>query len=373
MPACASPARVSGSAPTGARAVHPAPVWIARSEHAPVEAVETAGAEDLRALLTDRFVPPAKPVYGVYRMRSGGRAQTGLVAAVPVLGAGQSLLRPHERTRTEREDELLARLERLRAETGPVSLAYRPDPLTRRLFASLTSPPATLGFVTDGVEHELWTIVDREAQAELTAAFGGLEALYVIDGHHRTVAAARCAQRQATAPDDPAATMLSVLFPADEVHPASFHRCVRSSLPADELLGALRERMSVRPAPAGDAHPPRRGVVSMWLEGRWHHLEHGVPDANDALVLQEEVLAGVLGITDPSLEERLRHVPPTVPPEELAGGCAGGGEVAFVLHPPGMSAIMAAADAGERLPPKSTWFAPKPRPGVIVRLREVGA
>ncbi|MGI8575615.1 MAG: DUF1015 domain-containing protein, partial [Egibacteraceae bacterium] len=173
-----------------------------------------------------------------------------------------------------------------------------------------------------------------------------------------------------TGPDHPAATILGVLFAADELRVESFHRCVRSALSADGLLRAVAKRMRVRPAPHGAVRPAHRGEMSMWLAGRWYRLEHGVADGTDALVLQQELLGPVLGITDPTTDERLRHVPPTVTPEELAGGCGDRGEVAFVLHPPDMDEIMAVADAGERLPPKSTWFAPKAAAGLVARLRE---
>lgn len=308
----------------------------------------------------------------LYRLRHGGRSQHGLVAAVPVIRAARGLLRPHERTRKELEDALLAELERDGSdrEPEPVSLAYRPQPSTRRLLARLTSPAPAGRFLAGAVEHELWIIHDVELGAQLTRAFAGLDALYILDGHHRAAAAMRFAQRHEPAPDDPAANLLGVLFPADELVVESFHRCVGSTLSAEHLLEAIAARVRVASAPPGAIRPARPGVIAMWLGGRWYLLEHGRPGGIDALMLQDMLLAPVFGVTDPTIDERLRHVPPTVAPEELAGGCGARGEVAFVLHPPRMDDVMAVADAGERLPPKSTWFAPKPAPGLLERVRE---
>ncbi|MBW3604019.1 MAG: DUF1015 family protein [Actinobacteria bacterium] len=318
------------------------------------------------------------PRFAWYRLAVGGHRQTGLIAEVAVRDYDAGRIVRHEHTRAEREEQLAIYQEVVAADASPVSLAYRADARMRDLRERTTAPPPHLRFVADdGVEHTLWTVHDPADIATLCDASTALERLYITDGHHRFAAAARVAAARRAAGGDgdaPEQWLLATLFPDDDLRILPFHRAVTRprGMAARHLLAELGSRGTV--TPLAEPQPPNRSwTFSVLLDGDWFRL--AVPAeavAADPLsqlevsVLQEQVLAPVLGVTEPRFDPRLSYV---------AGGtaaveahCRHTGAVGFMVRPTTMAQLMTVADADLVMPPKSTLFAPKLRAGIVLRV-----
>ena len=348
--------------------------------HAP--AVYARAASNLAAMVTAGVLArdPAPCLY-VYRLTMGAHVQTGLVGAASVAAYDAGRIKKHEFTRPVKEDDRVRQIEALNAQTGPVFLVYRSDPAIDGELARVAgAPPEVDVTARDGVRHEVWTIADAATVARLTAAFDRLPALYVADGHHRSAAAARvCAARRAANPattgDESYNYFLAVIFPHDQMQILDYNRLVRdlNGLGSADFLAVVGREFAVEPM-AGMVRPARSGEFGMYLDGRWYRLvidPARVPADDpvgrlDVSLLQDNLLAPVLGIGDPRRDERI----------DFVGGIRGLGElerrvdsgewrVAFALHPTGMEMLMAVADAGEVMPPKSTWFEPKLADGLV--------
>jgi uncharacterized protein (DUF1015 family) len=322
------------------------------------------------------------PRYYRYRLTMGGHVQTGLVAAASVAAYDADLIRKHEFTRPVKENDRVRQIDALNAQTGPVFLVYRADPAIDMLIAGDAAEPEPEVDVTaaDGVRHQLWPITDAERIAALTVAFGELGALYVADGHHRSAAASRvaAARRQASPRPDPAAPheyFLSVIFPHDQMQILPYNRVVRDlhGLGTDAFLARLAVPFSVTPS-AEPVDPERPGVFGMYLDGRWYRLQldpQRIPWDDpvgrlDVSLLQDNLIEPLLGIIDPRRDERIDFVGGI---RGLAGLTArvdsGEMRVAFSLHATRIGDLLAVADAGEVMPPKSTWFEPKLADGLV--------
>jgi uncharacterized protein (DUF1015 family) len=253
-----------------------------------------------------------------------------------------------------------------------VFLAHRPagavDDAVRRVCAAST--PLVDFIASDGVRHAVWK-ADAAAQADLTQAFAAIDALYIADGHHRAASAARARERF---PDsDEARCFLAVAFPSDQLRILPYHRVVRdlNGMSADRFVAELSRHVKV--APGGD-RPARQGEVSMYVAGRWHRLDlnAGAPaarllDTLDGNVLQERVLRPVLGIGDIRTDARIDFVGGARGTRVLEQRVDSGAmAVAFSMHPVSIDDLMRVSDAGEIMPPKSTWFEPKLRDGLLI-------
>ncbi len=313
------------------------------------------------------------PRYGVYRQRMAGREQTGVVAVVSVAAYDSGQVAVHEHTRPDKELDRVRHIAALEAQDEPVFL-LAPDAaaLTGALADGTGGRPAADFTARDGVEHTLWTVAAPDATAALTAAFAAQPRLYVADGHHRSAAASRVA---ATRPDDADAQwFLAVVFPYDQVHVMAYHRVVElGPRTVGELLGALPTDFEITLEPHA-VEPQRPHEAGLYADGQWYRLQlrpglargETLPDL-DVSVLQDRILAPLLGIADPRTDERLSFV----------GGIRGTGElerlvarsgsaVAFSLPPTPTADLLAVADAGQVMPPKSTWFEPKLASGLFV-------
>ena len=340
-------------------------------------AVYRAAADNLERLRRDApLVVEAAPALYLYRLQAAGHEQTGLAACYSLDEYDRGAIRRHERTRPDKEDDRTRHLLALRAQTGIALLTYRDVPeitaLTRR--AAGAAPLLDVQAV-DGVRHTVWRL-GRADQAAAEAAFARIPALYVADGHHRIASAARARDRLASAAGG-AAFVLGVAFPAAEVRIQAYNRTVAdlAGQTPGRFLDALRARFPLRPAAA--AAPPRGHVAICLGGGAWYDVELPAaprgdrasdPAARlDAAVLQDALLAPLLQVADVRTDPRIGFV----------GGAGGVGALerlvdggaaaaAFALAPVTTDELFAVSDAGAMMPPKSTWFEPKLRDGLLI-------
>ena len=356
------------------------------------------GTANLARLVdTNVLVRDDEPGYYVYRIEMQGRVQTGVAVAASVAAYAANQIRRHELTRPDKENDRVRNIDSLNAQTGPVLLAYRANAELRTLVhAAAAGAPLMSATGPNETRHTIWRIAEPELVAEIGAAFDELGALYIADGHHRSAAALRVAEarravasgRRRGASSAPRArggsrdaadpsyeSFLAVAFPHDEMRILAYNRVVRdlNGLTVDALLARLRESFDVEPSPAPVA-PARRETFGLFVAGRWYRLEiHAalVPRADpvaslDVSLLQERVLAPILGIGDPRSDKRIDFVGGIRGLSELEQRVARGRDAAaFALRPTRMEQLMAVADANRLMPPKSTWFEPKLADGLL--------
>jgi uncharacterized protein (DUF1015 family) len=326
----------------------------------------------------------AKPCFYVYRLTMSDHVQTGLVAAASVEAYDQGRIKKHEFTRPAKEDDRVRQIEALNAQTGPVFLVYPSTAEVDETLARISRAGSDVDVVADdGVRHEIWAVSQKDILEGLVSAFDAMPALYVADGHHRSAAASRvAASRRASNPDHTGEEaynyFLSVIFPDNQMQILDYNRVVRdlNGLDAETFLAQVSERFTIRASdePVKPACPAEFG---MYLEGQWYHLAldpSRIPADDpvarlDVSLLADNLIAPVLGISDPRRDDRI----------DFVGGIRGLAaleqrvdsrdmRVAFSLFPTTMQDLMAVADAGEVMPPKSTWFEPKLADGLVSHL-----
>ena len=311
------------------------------------------------------------PTFYLYGQQMGAHSQVGVLAAASVSEYNSGEIAKHEFTRPDKEDDRTHHMDVLNAQVGLVFLAYRTTARLTRLLAELSSQsPAWSVTTEDGVVHRLWPVSPHRAH-ELRSAFTEVPRLYIADGHHRSAAAARIhAQRKSK----DTAYFLAGLYPSDQLQVLAYNRVVNdlNGHTPESLLDAVAASFEVHPT---SVNTPRvRGEFTMFLGGRWYRLvarpeirsDHPVQGL-DVAILQERLLGPLLGIDDPRRSTRIRFVGGIHGPGALEEAVQGDGAVAFHLFPTSLDQLFAVADAGEVMPPKSTWFEPKLREGVAVR------
>ena len=338
-------------------------------------AVYAKSAENFTRLIAEGIlIRDAAPCYYAYRLTMGAHVQTGMVAAASVADYDSNRIRKHEFTRPDKEDDRVRQIEALSAQTGPVLLAYPDSAQADKLITGAADQDPVADASFDGVRHTVWRIDDAATIAGLTSVFDTMPNLYIADGHHRSAAASRVAARRrglAASADH----FLAVVFPAHQMRILDYNRVVRdlNGLSADAFLARVSERFAFTPAP-DRVHPDRPGVVGMYLAGYWYRLEIDpslVPADDpvrrlDVSLLSDQLLEPILGIGDLRRDKRI----------DFVGGIRGLGElerrvdggemaVAFALHATQMGDLMAVADSGQVMPPKSTWFEPKLADGLV--------
>lgn len=346
-------------------------------------AVYAKGAENLRRLQEDgTLLREPVPALYLYRQRMGDHVQTGLVAGASIDEYEADLIKKHEHTRRVKEDDRTRHVDALDANTGPVFLTYKARTEIDTLVERLTAAPPMYDFVApDGIQHVLWVVVEASDRDALVEAFRRVPELYVADGHHRSAAATRIrAMRRDANPshtgEEPYNYFLAVIFPDRQMKILDYNRVVRdlNGLQRDGFLEAIGARFELERA--GDGEPQRPAEFGMYLDRQWYRLraKPGTFPTDDPVksldvsILQENLLGPVLGIGDPRSDERIDFVGGIRGLGELERRVASGGwQVAFALHPTSIDQLFAVADAGLVMPPKSTWFEPKLRSGLIVR------
>jgi len=327
------------------------------------------------------LVQESVPALYFYRLVMGSHAQTGLYACYSVAEYESDQIKKHERTRRDKEDDRTRHITALRAQTGPVFLTYRASKAVDAIAGRVTACPPLFDFAAvDGVRHTIWTATGDDLD-QVVSAFGDLPCLYIADGHHRAASSARTRryleEHGGVQPGSEADWFLAVAFPDDQMNVLPYNRVVKdlAGLTPDGFLAEVRRRFTVRP---GSSVPAGKGEASMYLAGTWHGVRladkasgqaANVIGDLDVSLLQEHLLAPVLKVADPRTDKRI----------DFVGGIRGTGElerlvdqgkaaVAFSMFPVGVDDLMRIADAGEIMPPKSTWFEPKLRDGLLSHL-----
>jgi uncharacterized protein (DUF1015 family) len=317
------------------------------------------------------------PSLYVYRLKMGKHVQTGVAGTFSIDEYERGVIKKHEHTRPDKEDDRTRHMIELRAQTGPVFLTYRASRTVDRIVDDVMRGLALFDFTApDGVQHMIWRAEEAEVR-DLVAAFDAIASLYIADGHHRAASAARARQqlRATGGRHCESDTVLAVAFPDTQTQVLPYNRVVNdlgSHSPAS-FLANLREQFDVNEGPAT---PARKGQVAMFLDGRWHTIDLGeaprdlsAADRLDVSRLQEKVLAPLLGIGDVRSDKRI----------DFVGGARGSAElehlvrsgtyaVAFSLYPVSVDDLMQVCDGGGMMAPKSTWFEPKLRDGLLSHL-----
>lgn len=324
------------------------------------------------------------PCFYIYRLTQGEHVQTGLVAAASVSAYDRGRIKRHELTRPSKEDDRVRQIDALDAQTGPVFLAYASNEAIDGLLDSAAQgDPIVEVNATDGVCHQIWVMDEPGQVSRIVALFEDQPGLYVADGHHRSAAASRVAQARKKANpahtgDEPYNYFLTVIFPHSQTKILDYNRVVRdlNGLSKDQFLTRLKDDFILQKVSA-PLKPLRNAEFGMYIDHEWFqlqlktdHLAEGDPvSCLDVSLLSRHLITPVLGISDLRLDQRI----------DFVGGSRGLGAlesrvdsgewaVAFSLFPTSMSELMAVADAGKIMPPKSTWFEPKLADGLVSHL-----
>jgi uncharacterized protein (DUF1015 family) len=315
------------------------------------------------------------PSFYVYRLHMQQHVQSGIAATFSIDEYERDLIKKHEKTRPDKEDDRTRHMLAIGAQTGPVFLTYRAskhvDDIVRRVVETtplfdLTAP--------DGVRHEIWQVPANENQA-IVDAFAKIDALYIADGHHRAASAARARKaKNSSAPSaalgSEADRVLAVAFPDNQMQVLPYNRVIKdlNRMTPAAFVKALEEKFAARKG--GPAAPAQKGQIAMYLDGSWYTLDLKTPsDALDVDVLESAILQPLLGITDVRTDKRIDFVGGIRGTEELEKLVNSGAyAVAFSMYPVSVKDLMRIADAGGIMPPKSTWFEPKLRDGLLSHL-----
>jgi uncharacterized protein (DUF1015 family) len=343
------------------------------------DAVYAQGARALQQLITDRtLVQDDKPCLYAYELTMDTHRQTGVVLCASVPEYEKNIVRKHEHTRPDKENDRVRHMQALKAQSGKVFLVHRDSPVVARELRRATEGPAAYDFTApDGIRHRFWVIREDASLAALVDGFAKLGVIYIADGHHRSAAAARYAQalRGAGATDPKAEheRFLAVSFPESEMQILPYNRVVKDlhDLTPAGFLQAVKTRFDVTD---GKPSPTRAKQFGMYLGERWYTLgvRPGTFDAADPVarldvsLLQHHLLEPLLGITDPRRDKRIDFVGGIRGDGELEKRVRAGWAVAFKMHPTSIQDLFAIADAGHVMPPKSTWFEPKLRDGLVL-------
>lgn len=330
------------------------------------EALDANAAALDRLLKADVFTDVQPPALYVYRLRSGGHAQLGVVADVPVAGVASGQILPHERTRPQRASALADHLARVRINASPIAMAHRPDAAVDALVAEVISNPAELDFQReDLLQQTIWRVDDELATtlAQLLSA----HTLYIVDGHHRVAAATEFRRRTGEGE-----RLLAAIFPANQLRTLAFHRRVADlgGATLDQYLEVLHASpLQVTPQ-SKRVTPTEARTFGMYAAGQWWRLDasHLETNSTDTTILQDLVLGPLLHV-DEGADPRLSFLPGPAGLERLVAECDDSGGVAFSLSAFPVPEMMRLVDGGLTLPPKSTYFEPKVRSGVFLAPR----
>ena len=322
------------------------------------------------------LVQESAPALYAYRLAMDGRQQHGVAVCCSVAEYQAGLIRKHENTRRDKEDDRTRHIAAVGAQTGPVFIAHRDHPDVDALVAEAERTDPLYDFTApDGIRHTVWRMPDTHRTC---AAFGSIPECYIADGHHRAAAAARVASsRNTVGSGAESGWFLAVCFPASQLRILPYNRCVHdlNGLSADQFLKAVRAVVSMADSAAPSPGSP--GAASVHLDGRWHGIRWDRPSGGsratrlDVSVLQDRILGPILGIDDPRTSRRIEFVGGIRGTAELVRRVdSGAAAVAFSMYPTTVGDLMDVADAGEIMPPKSTWFEPKLRDGLLVHAIE---
>lgn len=347
------------------------------------DCVYAKAAELLNARIADgTFVTDSTRNYYIYELTMEGRTQTGIVACASIDDYLNNVIKKHENTRADKEEDRIRHVDTCDAQTGPIFLAYRRNEAIYSVVADTKKNAPLYDFTSeDGIRHRVFVISEPSAVSAVSHAFASIDSIYIADGHHRAASAVKVGlKRRAEHPGyngtEEFNFFLSVLFPEDELKILPYNRVVKdlNGYSKEEFLSRIATDFTVEALGKEAFQPAKKGTFGMYLDGTWYcliasHALQQITDPVNALdvsLLQDYLLAPVLGIGDPRTDKRI----------DFIGGIRGLGElerrvsedmtVAFSMYPTSIQELFAVSDAGRLMPPKSTWFEPKLRSGLFI-------
>lgn len=354
------------------------------------EVYAKAGQMLVEQIKEGRFIQEDKPCYYLYEQTMDGRSQTGIVACASIDDYYNNVIKKHENTRADKEQDRINHVDVCNMQTGPIFLAYRSNEALMSLTERVKTKTPLYDFVSeDGVGHRVWVIEEDEDIHTIADTFARTSDIYIADGHHRCASAAKVGmKRRVEHPDytgeEEFNYFLSVLFPDEELKILDYNRVVKdlNGLTQEDFLDKIREKFELKQAVTEEFGyaPRKKGEYGMYLGGAWYSLtakpeicSTDVVAGLDVSILQDHLLGPVLGIGDPKTDKRIDFVGGIRGFGELERRCTPGeqGEppemaVAFSMYPTSIGELFAVADAGRLMPPKSTWFEPKLRSGLFL-------
>lgn len=346
------------------------------------DAVYTKGAETLQAMINEGILArDDEPSYYFYKLVMGEHAQVGLVAVASVADYDTNRIRKHEFTRPDKEDDRVKNIDTLNTQTGPVFLTYRHSATIDDIASQLMRATPDVDITADdGVRHSLWVVSDKTLVEKLTRTFDAMDCLYIADGHHRSAAASRVAAVRKSGNaghtgEESYNYFLSVIFPDNQMQILDYNRVITdlNGLGEQELLNRIGQAFDLAESNVA-VGPTKNGEFGMYMKGNWYRLTlHAdkIP-ANDPVasldvsLLADQLIEPILGISDPRRDKRIDFVGGIRGLAELERRVDSGGmAVAFSLFATSIEQLMAVADSGNVMPPKSTWFEPKLADGLV--------
>lgn len=327
------------------------------------------------------YVTDAGDHYYLYELTMDGRSQTGIVACCSIDDYVNSVIKKHENTREEKELDRIRHVDTVNAQTGPIFLAYRQNTALKEIVAEEKTKPALYDFVSDdGICHRVWRIDGADRTDAIEAAFAAIPSTYIADGHHRAASAVKVGLKRRTkhpgyTGEEPFNYFLSVLFPDEELMILPYNRVVRdlNGMSTEQFFEKLKEKFELEEIGKEPYAPVQKGTFGMYLDGTWYALKI-LPQYRsadpvkglDVSILQDHLLAPVLGIGDPRTDKRIDFIGGIRGLKELERRVGEDMEVAFSMYPTSIEELLSVADAGLLMPPKSTWFEPKLRSGLFI-------
>lgn len=347
------------------------------------DCVYAKAAELLNARIADgTFVSDTTENYYIYELTMDGRTQTGIVACASIDDYLNNVIKKHENTRADKEEDRIRHVDTCNAQTGPIFLAYRKNETIYSVVAKTKQNPPLYDFTSeDGITHRVFVISDPADVSAVADAFASIDSIYIADGHHRAASAVKVGVKRREAHPGYTGTeefnfFLSVLFPEDELKILPYNRVVKdlNGLTKEAFLARIAQEFTVEELGTTAFQPTKKATFGMYLDDTWYCLTanetlQSITDPVESLdvsLLQDYLLAPVLGIGDPRTDKRI----------DFIGGIRGLGElerrvatdmtVAFSMYPTSIGELFAVSDAGRLMPPKSTWFEPKLRSGLFI-------
>ena len=326
------------------------------------------------------FITDTDKAYYVYELTMNGRTQTGIAACASIDDYNNNIIKKHENTRADKEQDRINHVDRCSAQTGPIFLAYRADEVIRNEVAKAKETKPLYSFTSpDGIRHKVSKISNAQSVENIEKAFAGIDDIYIADGHHRAASAVKVGlKRREEHPDytgeEEFNYFLSVLFPDEELMIMPYNRVVKdlNGYSKEEFIKKIEEKFEIEESAAA-VEPAYKAEFGMYLDEKWYKLKakkdilsDDPVDGLDVAILQNNLLEPVLGIHDPKTDKRIDFVGGIRGLLELEKRCHTDCVLAFSMYPTSIAELFAVADAGRLMPPKSTWFEPKLRSGLFI-------
>ncbi len=326
------------------------------------------------------FITDTDKAYYVYELTMNGRTQTGIAACASIDDYNNNIIKKHENTRADKEQDRINHVDRCSAQTGPIFLAYRANEVIRNEVAKAKETKPLYSFTSpDGIRHQVYKISNAQSVENIEKAFAGIDDIYIADGHHRAASAVKVGlKRREEHPDytgeEKFNYFLSVLFPDEELMIMPYNRVVKdlNGYSKEEFIKKIEEKFEIEESAAA-VEPAYKAEFGMYLDEKWYKLKakndilsDDPVDGLDVAILQNNLLEPVLGIHDPKTDKRIDFVGGIRGLLELEKRCHTDCVLAFSMYPTSIAELFAVADAGRLMPPKSTWFEPKLRSGLFI-------